>query len=466
MIQNGRELISFGRSCPRSGPHLPLYPIHPRLQFLILLLLLILIDSFQRIKSKIKIRSKSSINIGYSLAGVGVALLMAITGCSKRPVTAATPATNTWKWESYPLTDKMRLGNLQCRILPRASVPITSPLSGLLRIYVDKQQTNLPAGFVWAEFEPKLLEASSNALAEAKTKLDERERLLLQLELPKQKLKLAREIEEAQRQIRFLEAALQTFSTNPVLGASIVAASPLKDRSLTEEALRRGKEELKLMRENYRYLEATNLAVLGVDVQTPRTELERRQLEFEHQQNQARFKVPYPMQLNISLQLAEGVSEYPVNTGMELAVLRDLSAIYLRVILSDPSWSTLPPENLKGVIGLPDGTRLEAPFSFKRLEKIQQREDSVYYFEFPTNRVNAAARLIGTDLLCELWLNLPERARIIPKLSLVMNHSKGFQYRRWNEAVSQLAPGARVLVEGQTDLAIAVPDKKHERSEK
>jgi hypothetical protein len=383
-----------------------------------------------------------------------------VTGCSKPAATATPPTTNTraWTWESFPVVDRMRLGLLPCRVLPKASVPMNSPLTGVLRIYVDKQQTNLPAGFVWAEFEPKLLAASAEALAEAKKKLDEKERLLLELELPKQKLKLSKEIEEAQKQI----AALEILSTNQSLAAVAMPFLSLKDRSVTQEALRRVKEELQLLRENFRYLQATNLAVLGVDIQTPRMELERRQLEFEHQQNQSRFKIPFAGQLNISFQLAEGVFEYPVNTGQELAVLRDLSSILLRVILSDASWSTLPPDSLKAVIGLPDGTRLEAPFSFKRLEKIQQREDVVYYFQFPADRVNAAARLIGTDISCELWLDLPERARVIPKLALVINHPSAFQKGRWNEGVAQLAPGARVIVEGQTDIAIALPDGSHD----
>jgi hypothetical protein len=348
----------------------------------------------------------------------------------------------------------MRLGTLSCRILPRASVAMNSPITGLLRVYVDKQQTNVPAGFIWAEFEPKILAAESAALDEAKKKLDERERFLLELELPKQRLKLAKEMEEAQRQV----AIMEMLSTNKDLASAAAPLSGLKDRTFTKETLRRARDELQLMHENYRQLEATNLAVLGVDLETVRTELKRRQLEFERQQNQARLKVPFASQLNISFQLAEGVSEYPVNSGQELGVLRDLSTILLRVILSDASWSSLPPENLKGVIGMPDGSRLEAPFAFKRLEKIQQREDVVYYFEFPTNRMDAAARFIGTDLSCELWLKLSEPARVIPKLTLVINHPSGFQSRRWNEGVAQLAPGARVIVEGQTDLAIALPN--------
>ena len=75
---------------------------------------------------------------------------------------------------------------------------------------------------------------------------------------------------------------------------------------------------------------------------------------------------------------------------------------------------------------------------------------------------------MGTDVQCELWLELPEPARVIPKLVLVVNRQSAFGNRRWNEGVAQLAPGAHVLVEGQTDLAIVVPavQQKNEDAEK
>ena len=456
MRQNGFDMIDVVRSEGSSGGPLRL---------LILTLIVILISSRRaicqcaetiKIKSKIKIRNQTA----YLLAVGAVALFSA---CSKPAASnAAGPMTNRWSWESYPVVEKMRLGILPCRVLPKSSSSINSPQTGLLHLYVDKQQTNVPTGFVWAEFEPKVLAASEAALKEVEERLNEKEKLLLQLELPKQQIKLGKEIEDAKKQL----ALAEIFYTNQEAASVAFPLTGLKDRSLTETNLQRMREELKLMQTNYAYLQATNLAVLGVDIQTPRTELERRRLEFEHQQNQSRFKIPFASQLNIGFPLAEGVFEYPINSGQEIAVLRDLSSILLRVALSDASWSALAPEKLKTMISMPDGKRLEAPFAYKRIEKIQQREDVIYYFEFPTNRVNAAARLIGTDLSCELWLTLPERARVIPKLTLVINHPNSFQNRRWNEGVAQLAPGARVLVEGQTDLAIVFPEKNHESKEK
>jgi hypothetical protein len=373
-------------------------------------------------------------------------------GCSrdeKKPAAAAAPQ---WNWSKYPRAERMRLASVPCRVLPKTSLNINAPFSGLLRLYVDRPNTNLPAGYVWAEFEPKILEAESNALYEARVKIDERERMLLELELPKQKIEWSRKIDELQRQFRLS----QVLSTNQNVFERGAVITGLKDKSLSQEALARAENELRLAQQTYDELCKTNLQMLGHDFQSQRSDLQRRQLEFDRQAAQARLKMPLDGQLNPSLQLAEGISEYPVNLGQELAVVRDLSTILLRIPLADASWSTLPTERLSAVVRMPNGARLEAPFAHKKLERVQQREDIVYYFQFPPERSAAAARLVGTEVSCELWLGLMQPAHVVPKLTLVLHQPSAFASRRWNEGLAQLAPGASLLVEGQTDIAVVL----------
>ncbi len=353
----------------------------------------------------------------------------------------------------------MRLAVLPCRVMPKTSLSINAPLTGILKLYVDRPQTNLAAGFVWAEFEPKILAAEAEALGEAKQKLQDREQLTYELELPKQKLKLAKEIEEAERQLVLLEALQKMVATNMAIVPSLLNRTGLREQTFKPEALERARAELKLMQENFRYLCATNLTALGIDLDGQRLEWKHRELEFERQRNQARFKMPFAGQLNPSLQLAEGVTEYPVSLGQELAVVRDLSVILLRVPLAEASWSAFPADGFSALLSLPDGTKLSAPFAFKKLERFQAREEIIYYFQFPTNDCGTAARLVGTDVSCELWLTLPQPARVVSKLALVLHQPAAFQNRLWNEGLAQISPGSQVLVEGQTDLAIVVPER-------
>jgi len=376
-------------------------------------------------------------------------------GCSREKEASRNAALqSSWDWSKYPAVERMRLANVPCRILPKTSLNINAPFSGMLRLYVNRPNTNVAAGVVWAEFEPKILAAESNALYEARAKIDERERLLLELELPRQRIELSRKIEELRKQVTLMKL----LATNPAVAPKVLPMSGVKEKSLQKEAVARTEEELRVAQQNYEYLVRTNLQVLGHDFQTQRSDLERRQLEFDRQQSQARLKMPFDGQLNPSLPLADGITEYPVNAGQELAVARDLSLVLLRVPLADASWSTLPTDQLAALVTLPDGTRMEAPFAFKKLERVQLREDVVYYFQFSTERSPSASRLVGTEVSCELWLRLAQPARVVPKLTLVLHQPSAFSSRRWNEGLARLTPGASLLVEGQTDLAVVLPD--------
>jgi hypothetical protein len=381
--------------------------------------------------------------------------LLSVCGCSeKTEKTPSAPTTAAWSWEPYPAAEKMRLATLPCQILPRTSLTINAPVSGQLRLYVDRPQTNLPGGFLWAEFEPKALNLESAELSEARSRIAERERLFERIELPKEQIKLNKDISAMKKEVMLLEM----LSTNAELARAAINAAGLdRDGALKAGSLEDARKELALMEENLKFLASTNSAVIGFDIEGAQMELEKRQLEFDRRQSQSRFTMPFAGQWISSLQLADGVMEYPVSAGQELAVVRDLHSILLRVPLEDVSWSGLPTAKLTAVVPLADGTHLEAAFAYKKLEKFQLREEVFYYFQFPFEESANAALLVGTSPTCELWLELSQPARIVPKLALVLHGPDAFQNRRWSDGLAQLFPGSQLLVEGQTELAVLPP---------
>jgi hypothetical protein len=396
------------------------------------------------------LRSKHVIPIG--LAHV-LLLVLISSGCHEKNLPAANgPSEGHWRWEVFPAVQRMRLATLPCQLLPRSSISIYSPMLGVLRVNAAQPQTNLTANTVWGEFEPAMFAAEAKAIEEAKSKLEERERLQLELELPKEKLRMEKDLEEARRQV----ALLNLLSTNRELAHIALKLPGNSANGVRPEALTNAQAELSLLRRSMDYLETTNLAILGIDLPGQRSEWERRKLEFDRRQSQARLKMPFTGQLTINLPLTEGVEEYPVNSGQELAVARDLSLIRVRVTLSNPAWAGLPADQIVAMVRLPNGVELNAHFVFQKIERVQLREESVYYFEFPSDKAALAARLMGTDVSCELWLNLPQPARVVPKLSLVLQQPAAFQGRTWAQGVGAAWPGAYVLVEGQTDLAIVL----------
>jgi hypothetical protein len=396
------------------------------------------------------------------------ALLLHLGACSpKTPKAKAAVGINgdsvhnvpMWNWDAYPAVRKMKLGTLPCTLHPRSQITINSTLAGALKLYVTQPQTNLESGVIWGEFEPKIFEVESNAIAEARIKLDERERLLMELEIPKQRLTLERQLEEMQRQV----AMVRMLTTNREF-ADLTLRAGDNTSVLRPDALMKAETELHLLNQSMTYLKETNMAALGIDLPGMRSQWEQRRVEYERRRSQATLKMPFAGQLTVSLPLAEGVAEYPVNIGQELGVARDLSVVRLRVPLVNSAWNALPPERLVAIIRLPSGGQLEAQFAYQKIERNQNREESAYYFQFLPEHTTSVARLIGTDVTCELWAELGQLTRIVPKLALVMHNQAAFQSGNWSAGLEAAFPGARLAIEGQTELGIVLPNKEFKQA--
>jgi hypothetical protein len=382
------------------------------------------------------------------------AVLAAASGCSRQAAAKSTALPNTklesWNWDQYPPVSKMRLGILPCQVQPKSMIAMSSPLMGTLRVYISSPQTNLPAGFLWGEFEPEVFEAEKKALNTAKLKLEEREKIQTEIEIPKQKLQLEKLIEESQRQV----ALMRLLATNKELAASTISIGS-DNNPIRPEGLAKGELELDLLTRSLKYLQATNSA-LGVDLVSLQNDLERRNLEFDRRQAQSRFTMPFPGRLTVTLPITEGVKEYPVKVGEEIGVARDISVVRLRIAMANLAWTSLPAENMSALVRLPSGEELLGSFAYHKIERVQAREEAAYYFEFPGDKSEMAARLIGSTVSCELWLNLSKPVRVIPKMALIMFKPDALEGRTWSHGLALAFPGSQLVAEGQTDLGVFI----------
>jgi hypothetical protein len=391
-------------------------------------------------------------------------ILMAIAaalpvGCSLESAKAKVQQTKTgdaaktqvWSWEQYPPVTRMRVATLPCQLLPKSTISMISPLMGSLRVYATAPQTNLPAGYLWAEFEPEIFAAEDVALKDAEKKLRDQEQLQWEVEYPRKKMQLEQQIEEAQRQVSYIE-----FLSTHTNIAKAAFGFPGQSNLLRPDALEKAMVNLHLLKQSMAYLQSTNFAAVGIDLAGARTEWERRNLEFKKQRAQSRFEMPFNGRLTISLPLTEGVVNYPVATGQELGIARDLSTIRVRVVLENSAWTGLQPEKIRALI-LSGNELLEARFAYQKIEKLQNREEPAYYFEFPPEKAATASRLIGANVSCDLWIDLDEPVRVVPKFALVLHDPGAYQNRNWSTALASIFPGARVVVEGQTELGVALP---------
>ena len=374
---------------------------------------------------------------------------------SEKEVVASGPA---WNWETYPPRQRMRIAQLPCQLQPKSTITVVSPISGLLRIYAPGPQSELKANFLWGEFEPEILAQDEMMLVESLKKLEDLEKVQWEIEYPRKKRELEMKLTEAEREFKRVEM----LANNPDLARRVLGTGS-NTNALRPETLDIARETFELLRRQMTYLNATNYAALGFDLTAQRTEWKRRELDFQRRRQQSRFEMPFDGKLTIGIPISQGVTNYPVNLGQELAVARDISAVRARVVMENAAWSGIPPERLRVVVTT-GGRALEAHFIYQKIEKVQNREELAYYFEFPKEKATEAARLIGANNQCDLWADLSEAARIVPKLAVILHQPDAFQSRNWNSAVSTTFPGARLLLEGQTDLAIVVAQSEAKKT--
>jgi len=395
-----------------------------------------------------------------------ILLMFVSSACSKKSpnairaktsVVASLDATTNqpaWNWDAFPAVRRMRLGMLPCTLQPRSQITMNSTISGTLKLYVNVPQTNLQSGVVFGEFDPAIFELEAKALEEARVKLDEREKFQREIEIPRLRLKAERELKDTKRHVDMVAY----LSTNREMADLTLSVGDNKNL-LRPDSLVDAQLELQLANQSLAYIQETNSVMFSADVGSLRLSWERQRAEFERKRAQATLKMPFTGQLTITMPLADGLADYPVNSGQEIAVARDLSIVRLRVPIANAAWNAIPPERLFAVVRLPSGQAMEAQFAYNKVETKQNREESAYYFQFLPEHTPLISRLIGTDVTCELWLNLGQITRVVPKLALIMHNPKAFQSGNWSVGVGEAFPGAHLAVEGQTDLGIVLPTK-------
>jgi hypothetical protein len=130
---------------------------------------------------------------------------------------------------------------------------------GMLRVYVTSPQTNLPAGFLWAEFEPEIFAAEEKSLNESLKKLEDQEKMQWEIEYPRKKILVQQQIEEAENQAKLM----RMLSTNAELAQAVFSMGTNYGNPMKPDALAKSELNLHLLKQSLAYLETTNFAAWG-----------------------------------------------------------------------------------------------------------------------------------------------------------------------------------------------------------
>ncbi|MGJ8672131.1 hypothetical protein [Rubritalea sp.] len=356
-----------------------------------------------------------------------------------------------WSWRDFEKSNEISLQSLSVDIQPKRSLEVKSEAAGILTLEIEGNVNTVSKDMRFARMDV-------DSLAEQRERLtiQEEKRLLEdmraeKLDLPEQKRLAKEELLEARRKVRLLELILE----NPAMeemsaelfGGDIGAVS---DASLKEarDALSLAESKVAWADEYDEKLRKGQLRLQEMDF----AESERTYLQAK---DRSVYTAPFQGELRLEVEYVEGQTEYTVTARETIATLNDYSEIHGLLKVENAAWINLSPQRL--YLQLRDRDRTMMPFSDDRNVKDERtrREERFYVFSVPLSEGGSLRRLTGTQMKGDLIYKLPEHCYIIPKYDLSLYALGKSDSVDWSEMVAELWPGAKVIAEGLSDVAIS-----------
>lgn len=351
----------------------------------------------------------------------------------------------------YPLSDEIILGTLNAEVRPARYLRLKAPATGQLHLKLPPAGQTLAKGDVWAELDPARLDLERRAVALARALLKAREEPALRLDQARNRADLTERLDELERQSAMLRKLLK----EPELGELYLAdqdAAGGTDK--VRYMITQLDQQTRLLREVLTFVGTPRQEEL--ELQALHLKLEQQEIELDRRERDSRLVMPFDGEITLVPPLPPEGEPLYIESGMDLARLQDFSRVDARTVIKRTEWRLLDASRIKLRI-VAGGDVLRADFSRALAEEIFGREELVYYFTFSADQKSAARALVGGQISVQLLAVLPQSARLVPKLDLALAAPELFRTAGWDAAVTQLIPGARVILHGDTHLAIVEP---------
>ncbi|MET0262255.1 MAG: hypothetical protein ABW223_05110 [Rariglobus sp.] len=356
----------------------------------------------------------------------------------------------------YPRAAELTLASMPAEVQPIRSVRVKSPTDGLLTLRLPAAGSRLNEGAIWGEFDPERLQLEAEAVALARSLFVEKEKPKLTLEIARNAADLTERRAELDRQAGMLAriakdpTLAELYANESSGGASSEEVATLSNQlrnqlTLIDDVLR----YIGTPRANALELRALELKLLGQEI-----EVSRRLQEF-------RLVMPFEGELSLIPPPPPQGKPLRVPLGADLALVQDFSTIQAVVPLRRSEWRLIDPKKLQLRYSHRGRQGITATFQRSITKEHLGREDLFYIFHFPTEQRTEARALSGGQIAMQLVLTLNETACIIPKIDLILAAPAAFRDQGWDGGVETVIPGARLLAQGETHLAIAVPSPAH-----
>ncbi|GAB1487581.1 hypothetical protein MASR2M8_00200 [Opitutaceae bacterium] len=352
--------------------------------------------------------------------------------------------------DSYPRQSEIVLGTVIAEIRPARTQRIKAPSSGMLHLTLPPHGTQLEAGVLWGEFEPARSRLEREAFDLAREVFEGREKPGLELDQARAHAELADRLDEIQRQ----SAMLTRILADPELaGLYLTGDDKPADTTAVEAMIGRLRRQEELIREVLTYVGSADQA--RVETRLLELKLLQQALDLKRRDDEMRLRTAFAGELTLIPPPPPPGTPLRVESGADLALLQDFSSLQARVVVKRAEWRLAEASALRVRIGAGIRGAIEGTFLRGLVEDVHGREESVYYFHLPEEKRAEARTLVGGQVSAVLLSVLPEPAHLVPKLDLALADPALFRGAGWAGGVARLFPGARVLMVGETAVAIA-----------
>jgi len=380
-------------------------------------------------------------------SGIFALALAFSTGCG-RTAPATSPTTPTWNWDAYPLESQLLVAQLPASVVAIRAETIRAPIAGILRMLpAAKQPGTIAAGTAWAAIEPEDVPAEEKELSQARQDLAERRAGYRRFDLPAELGKLDDEIAAARETValaRFAERSPELFQGD----------TPLLDPRL-KPAVTAAQAEVRLtaIEDRRKQVAAGDPAADPADISAMAAALETRQRALD--ERLSRHVITAPVSGTLRLAVSPEADGSRVETGDILATISDDTALEVVIKGTLPLLHAVPAENLYCTVAASGGKEATAAFSAWGIESGANGVVPIMRFRLPPGAFTGErANLAGVELPALVFVRLAEPARIVPKLALAEWDASSALAAGWQPGLQRLFPGARLLAEGRSAVAI------------
>ncbi len=349
----------------------------------------------------------------------------------------------------YPLKQEILLGTAFGYLKPKLSFTIYAPHNSELELLMNEFPSHQSKDFIWGKFDTKEIEKELEKHLNKERYLIIKEKYFNELELPKEKLNLEKNLLEA-------EAALsqaKIFYNIPDLEELTELFPESKSfLGMNPKAMTRIEKETSLHRKAYDFLNNEKISPLHMSILELREQWELKKIEFEESIAEASIKMPFNGKIHLFIDFVKGVKTYPVKNNQRIAEIRDLENIYLKIPVIDPAWLSMGDDKLRITLDLQSNITVNGSFSKRITEHSNRGENLFFLFRFDANE--QLHQLVGSRMTCKLWYDLPSASSIIPKFDLSYYFPNIKIGKNWYDFIEDKLPGMKFISEGENHIAI------------